>query len=85
MGPSSDAQAVGEEPPFVARYGDVDVFRTPAPQLVEVVSRKADPDTSAEEHGAAFTFPAIGISLGRASTEDTPFFETVLVSSPKGS
>jgi len=85
MGPASDAQSFGDEPPFVARYGDLDVFRTPAFKLVDVVSRDAEPDTTAEEHGAAFTFPTIGLSLWRASTEDTPFFETALVFKPKWS
>ena len=79
MGPGSDGQSFGEEPPFVALYGDVDVFRTPASELAEVVSGDAQPDTGAEDHGIAFTFPTIGLSLWRATDEDTPFFETVLV------
>ena len=85
MGPSSDGQGFGEEPPFAALYGTVDVFRTRASKLVDVVSQDAAPDPTAEEHGAAFAVPTIGISLWRESTEETPFFETVLVHKPKRS
>jgi hypothetical protein len=85
MGPSSDGQSFGDEPPFAAHYGDVDVFRTRASELADVVSRDADPDKEAEDHGVAFTFPTIGISLWREGTEDTPFFETVSVFSSKRS
>ena len=85
MGPSSDAQSFGDESPFVALYKNVDVFRTPASKLVNVVSQDADADSTAEDHGVAFTFPNIGLSLWREATEDTRFFETVLVSKPKRS
>ncbi len=85
MGPPRDAQSFGDEPPFVALYGDVDVFRTPASKLVDVVSRAGDPDTAAEDHGVAFTFPTIGISFWREATEGTPFFETVFLNRSKRS
>ena len=85
MGPPSDAQSLGDEPPFAARYGDVDVFRTRASTLADLVSRDAEPDTTAEDHGVAFTFPTIGIALWREGAEGTPFFETVSVFEPKGS
>ena len=84
MGPASDGQTFGEEPEFVALYGDFDVFRTPGSKLVDVVSRDADPETMG---GPEFSFPTIGIDLWRdgEATEDTPFFMTVYVSRPRAS
>ena len=84
MGPSVDVQGRGDEPVFVAVFDGVDVFRTPATKLVEVVSRKAAPDLeAAEDPGITFEFPTLGLSLWRQTDEEGPFFETVYVSRPR--
>ena len=83
MGPTSDGQHEGLEPEFTARYEGVDVFRTPAKRLVEVVSRRAGAKPVVTEAGSTLTFPALGIALWRMVVEDTPYFETVVVDPPK--
>lgn len=83
MGPTSQWQNLGEQPRFEALYRGVDVFRTPASKLVEIVSREARLDPDGEEPGATFDFPSIGLSLWREVEEETPYFETVSVSRAK--
>ena len=80
MGPARDGQIEGVEPTFAALYREVDVFRTPASKLAEVVCRDAEPDSAARDYAVAFEFPSIGLSLWREASKDTPFFETVAVS-----
>jgi hypothetical protein len=83
-GGAGDSRALGVEPAFSARYRGVDVFRTPASELVAVVSRDAPSDPAAsEDPGVTFEFPSIGLSLWRQTDEQTPFFETVYVSRPR--
>ena len=72
-----------ERPPFAAELGDVDVFRTPATDLVALVSRKTSLDPSSHDPGVTFEFPTIGLGFWRESREEGPFFETVYVSPPQ--
>lgn len=83
MGLPRDGQSHGLEPEFTALYGGVDVFRTPAERLVEVVSRRAGAKPVVTEFGSTVTFPALGIVLWREVVEETPYFETVGVDPPK--
>jgi hypothetical protein len=83
MGPTSDWQGTGAEAEFIARYDGLDVFRTPAKRLVEVVSRNAKAGPVVAEAGSTVTFPALGIVMWREVVEDTPYFETVGVDAPK--
>lgn len=83
MGPTSDGQREGLEPEFTVRYAGVDVFRTPAKRLVDVVSRRARAKPVVTEAGSTLTFPALGIALWRIVVEDTPYFETVVGDPPK--
>lgn len=83
MGATSDGQHEGVEPEFTALYDGVDVFRTPARRLVEVVSRRARAKPVVTEAGSTLTFPALGIALWRMVVEDAPYFETVVVDPPK--
>ena len=83
MGLTRDGQSQGLEPEFTALYDGVDVFRTPAKRLVEVVSRRARAKPVVTEFGSTVTFPALGIALWREIVEDTPYFETVVVDPPK--
>jgi len=88
MGPAGDGQLLAEEPSFVASYGDLDVFRTPATELAALVARDAEPDVNAADHGPALTFPTLGLVLWRDGSPDDPpsewsrFFMTVLVRAP---
>lgn len=83
MGLTRDGQSDGREPEFTALYDGVDVFRTPAKRLVEVVSRRAKAKPVVTEAGSTLTFPALGIGLWRMVVEDTPYFETVGVDPPQ--
>ena len=83
MGLPRDGQSQGLEPEFKALYAGVDVFRTPAKRLVEVVSRRAKAQPVIEEGGGAVEFPALGVGLWREVVEGTPYFETVGVDPPK--
>jgi hypothetical protein len=69
----------GEELPFAALLGDVDVLRTPATDLVALVSRKTKPDPNGPDPGVTFEFPAVGLGFWRESPDEGPFFETVYV------
>ncbi|MDP1850259.1 MAG: hypothetical protein Q8K79_20900 [Solirubrobacteraceae bacterium] len=69
---------------FAATAGDdVRYVRTPAKRLVEMVSRHARAEPVATELGGTLTFPTLGISLWRMVVDNTPRFESVLVSAPK--
>ena len=83
MGLPRDGQSQGLEPQFTARYDAVDVFRTPAKRLVEVVSRRTRAKPVVREFGSTVEFPALGIGLWREVVEETPYFETVGVDPPK--
>jgi len=83
MRPYLDMHSIAGRPPFAARLGDVDVFRTPATHLVRIVSRVAPTDPHGEDPGVTFEFPTIGLDLWREGIEDTPYFETVYVSRPR--
>jgi hypothetical protein len=50
---------------FVARYGGVDVFTTPADELVALVAKTTSYDPDDPEPGYTYLFPALDLSLWR--------------------
>jgi hypothetical protein len=77
---SREALLPRERLPFVALLDDVDVFQTPATDLVARVSRKTKVQPSSDDPGVTFEFPTIGLGFWRETAEEGPFFETVYVS-----
>jgi hypothetical protein len=64
-----------------ALYRDLDVFATPAEQVVTLFSREAPYDPSRREFGYSYIFPAIQLSLWRPALpqddEAGRFFSTI--------
>ena len=84
MRPYSAALRPGERLPFAAELEDVDVFQTPATDLVALVSRKTRLDPDSHDPGVTFEFPSIGLGFWREGIEHARFFESVYVDRPNG-
>ena len=69
-------------------YAGIDVFTTPAADLITQLRQRTTIDVEEEEDGHAFTAPSLLLSLWRPVTPQSPddqegrFFESVLIARP---
>ena len=69
-------------------YDGLDVFATPAADLIRQLRQRTAIDVEEEEDGHAFTAPSLLLSLWRPVTPESPedqegrFFESVLIARP---
>lgn len=80
---------MGSELPFVASLNGVDVFRTPASEVAQILERDGhQADADEVDHGPAPSFPALGLRLWRSDHPGAPpqelarHFMTALVEPP---
>lgn len=84
-GPPNDDREHGARPDLVARWMGLDVFETPAVDIVRLMADVAQADTEHLEYPATYDYPTAGVSFWRSDKpaahreEVTPYFESVLV------
>lgn len=57
---------------FRALYGGMDIFETPADEVVALISSNAPFDPNDEEIGYSYIFPILDLSLWRPTVPDSP-------------
>ena len=75
-GPSVEFIEVSANRDYVVQYGGVDVFATPADELVKAIAAEASFDGSDPELGYSYVFPALELALWRP-TREQPYFSTI--------
>lgn len=77
-GPGPDGQSEGDEPTITVLFEDIDLFRTPAARVVELIDRSRSPAERHTGSDEAFDWPLLGLSLWRSDPLDPSlFFESV--------
>lgn len=74
--PSVEFIEVSADRDYVVRYDGVEVFATPADELVKIIAAEARFDESDPELGYSYLFPALELALWRP-TRDQPYFSTI--------
>ena len=87
-GASSDSQALGLEPELRALYQGLDIFRTPAVAVIEVIAAEAEPNITADNYPTTVHFPSLGLTLWRDqapddfNSDEVPLFDAMLLRKP---
>ena len=76
--PSVEFIEVSADRSYVVKYNGLDVFATPADELVKIVAADAPFDEADPELGYSYVFPRLELALWRP-TRERPYFATIAV------